>query len=1405
MDHLDSKQIETRVREQGKRFLEKVLIGTPGLQLRKTILFATIRCWKENTTDKPKSASQQRLSTNTGREVKEDAVQVLLASVVDEDLGRDVILKLCKRAADAYMETVLVKGLVVLSGMGNDNTGDMGKENAHDNGEEEEEEEMDLFSEGEKIRARGKGGVEDFVKGLIKNVVEKGGKNIGKGLAMVVAVVREVWVGDGLIRLILHQVLREMEKVDVGELPAFIYQVLLLAGKRGGGKEKSNVLLGITEMFGRLEKRARRLEEQSQSMMDEDEDAIVSVGYVSVRELRQIQGTALLHVEYVVKQDPGLGVEIGRLVKAGVECSNRFLTPFGIGVVLAVAKSVGRQYEVLEGLREAMGRYGREMERRKQNLFVGRVTLNDEEVVDPRLSVLFVAECMCEYGWEYVKESLLAFALLVMDRPLGRGGDGEECLGRRLLVKLFEGDAGIRERIMEEMTSRIALQEKSTNKAIAVVRQLAEKIPFYVMEHSRYVKDGIEFLVTLPPWISMELMIAYKPLLMARQDLRNYFHLVIRKCLFKRDAASRAVAISGFLMIASLGGSFQSGNTSQSQLQPNSSQYQTNGFEVVFESLQPIRKIFSYPAAQRAFLYNSVTQCLQQGSEDVACNVGTALSEILRRHLQTFVDPARPPHVHLERCVNENENGELVEPLGELTWCVALCESLRDAAEYPRSYIIDLARRVANVSIQDFHVARDLLTAGSQPLATPSEIEDGQRVSRASRNKIRVVAALCEGLINSTLLLKPSDLTWSIVSEILIPLLALKRAAFDLLREAGAASPADAFGELGGDMGIERLRPGFKMFLQRGIKSSNSTKAKKRKHGNRGRPTENNGATASNQVTSDHRFGCFSILASASSRPQLPLDVTMRVLSSMSDAMASASGDMRNAFRGQIDSRDFQELRTYLLAVAQKHVEDFITNTTKEDGHLTLSSLTVMTGAINGLTRMAMGDFKRFRRCLSSSKGQNGLMALQIAEKCAYCLTLLGKLDIETVSSFCHALLLKPEASPVQWNQPDVFDSAVDAIEKLADSLMQDELIKEASVVLRMYESMVKIVSRSLRGVEKISVFLDKRIEWAADLLSEKSIQDVGVVKVLAQYCLLYTKNNNDLRRAGHLCQRLLEVIGDCDENAQISQGIENAEEKLVSAQSIRQETCLSVVNVVLDVLDQAVNDVEWCLCRMSALESSLDNNGMEVDGEPYKNSQGYENDAAQQQMIAKQAMRAEDAAQLRLEGVVRTLRGLARCAIAKWNQKEKLLKLITKTYKVLCTAAQAQTKRRGDPRTSFTSLVDACKGLSPTLWTYLAFAGAENAMDRSSKRSSSASREARVMPQLIYEVERFEKVLIAVQKKTKINLLRGMRRNIARDFRIREELLQDDDHDDSNEGGDSNDTAMRNGPSSSSKRLRSR
>lgn len=1336
----------------------------------------------------------------TGSVPTRDATfQSYLAGLIDADIPPYTLVNACVKSADIHLLPVLVKCLGVLAQIGHI------KELKSVGGDiiisQSQYQDHELLSQAEvknvdphqrpciqtalpenpdnapekiAIRRTGQNFVDEFVSKLVDTPIGSRPSQTRSGNVFIVSVARESPLSSHAVERVLHILISRMHLVEIFELPAYIYQLLLFASTKGKEFAKSCVLLRIAEVFAEYEHNILKSEAMSQSMRDNDEDAIVA-DELSLKTLREVEGTALYHIDVATRQDPSLATEIVKLTKSGVENPRHFLSSFGTGIVLLLSRSAFLRKDVLPLLREAIARFGKERSFRSDNIFAGRVAMNDDKLPDPRDSLLKIAESTCESGWDFVKEGLLELSFVLLDKPLPLlRPTHRQSLGMELISKLFNSHPVMRPVILKHLHFRIALQEKSAFHAIRIIKSLIDNYPYCMLEHQSFIRDCIELLVTLPQWLASPLMNAFKPFFELRQDLLDFFYLVVRKSLFYKESSTRAMAISGFLTVASVfrGTGVSNRSMSQATSQRDLSQRaDTSIINAIIETIQPLRRVFSFPGVMRAFMYKTVVTYIHEAaSANAVVPIASALGSVLLSHVHRFVNVEKAPYLLLDLCVNEAGGGALQEPLGELLWCLAVLESKRAPEEYHKSYITDLAKKVASVSFQDFPVSK-------APLSSPEdEIEgltqSGQAAALANRNKVRVLGASVEALIHATLISPQQHFDWKLVSEVVVPLLLLKGKVFDSLRSVGASSPSDAFRDLGGDLELERLRPLARLMFNRSAKASS---LKKGGGARKGKSDQSSGQGTSQNLGC--RAGSFSVLVSAHMKPSLSLQSCLNVLQMMAEA-AGESQDDGNPFSGQVDSQDFHDLRVYLLVVAHKHVDEFVQMMSKwslEEPERSHKDVMEMVTAVETLVRMAMYDFKRFRRASGEVAGRGGLKALQIGESCAAALPYLCQYDDVVIASFCKALL--PAAANSVFNDNEsTCETAVDALEKLVESLLGELLAKEAIVVLHIHDHLVQCIVMSSGTVEKKAKCLSKRAQWAIEMVSSRTIRDASIVKTLVHMCLVYIENNNDLRLGEEICERLLQIIGGCDTAAEPPEVNEADNGRVKNALAIQQDTCLSTVDAVCDVVERGITDVEWCLGRMISLEAVLESH---FSTNLVSNATGKEVSDHEKKLhdkTAKLAIRAEDAAQTRLAGVIQALRGLYRCAIAKWGQQERLLKLATKSFKLLSTATQAQTKRRGDPRTSFIALITEGKLLSPTLAASYMFLEANAMNDGGGASASRAKTEGRMKAQLVYDEERFYQLLIAAQKRTKINLLRGMRRSTARDFRIREDKLRYDE-----------------------------
>lgn len=1426
-----------KLQSEGEAYLQRSLGRDVDGATRGSVICAAMRYLKAKSKSqaRPASASQAVVfSQGTAQQTKGSSFLSALAASLDFDVQVGVLVKVTIESADLRLFPILSKALSLLAkkqtiegakdadgnevpitlhakkrkaksqGGGKLAKRKSGKKDDEDDmfnddlslnpdavdedldDDEEDTSQLASIDSGAAIQGRtGQAFVDDFVSKLVQIDAEEGSSADRTEDVFLASVAREAPLSATATKAVLMCLLHRMRTVSLFELPAYVYQTLLFASAKGGLSLKKLFLVSIAKLFKEIEDNATSVERATQSMVEEDEDAITS-NATTPKQIRQVQGTTLFHIDYALKQDPGLVSELVKLAKSSVETQTEFMTPFGIAVLMAVARSPSFQTEVLGHIRESLVRFEKERTTRKKILFASRATLNDEELLRPSASILEAAKRGCGDGWEFIAEPFFQFANLLLERPVV----GEKNLAIKLTRALFCAQPSMRKPIMEQITTRIALRGKSAADAIAVLDILARKAPLEVLELNYFIRQSIELCVHLPTSLAGLLINAIKPLLRSRRDLLDYFFLVLRKALFHRENSNRAVAAYGFLNILAFK-TEQKSMSNESALTATPSGMRRRRMSSlpsrvaladadlarIKAASQPLRRAITHPPALRSLLYKEIGSFIGSLSESTerqaACS---ALKELLRPHFLRFIDAAHAPYILIDLCVDESAGGALHEPLGDLVQCLSVVESLLSSRQSEDTYIVELARKLASVSISDFSISKDVPNDAGETAddGATQEQRAESAAAMANRNRTRVLGNVTEALISATLFASTQRQDPGLIEDVVLPLLAMREKIMDVLRHLGCASASNAIRDLGGDPSIEA---GYAHPF--GLKRPGKSSANPKKPGKKSKATKEsaeNGTGNSSSTPNEFKFGAFNVLYSAAHSPTLPLATAMQCLEKMACRGKIPQSDrLASFFSDKEDDQNIADLHSYLLAVAMKHIQNANEHTRRTNQSLLSRSpaeSSTVASAICAMSRIAMADFKRLKHMAAPQTSSDRLNSLQIIEACAKSVSAVFDNDFAIFTQLSEAI------------SPDVVGDSDDeealpalaglgVLEVLIENLIKDKSFKECMSLLRTYKHFTDCIEAHDRSIEAASSLRERQMKWGAKLLSECTAVDAAIVGSITSLATLYSGNNDDMRVAADIIERLNVVIGSV-EATEARSSEERDKNALASALAIQQPTSLAAVDSILDSIDMALNDAEWCLGRMSSLEVAAalagDNADLEVRGLA---NAFLQSEKKREKVAAQQTIRAEDAAQTRLAGVIRNLENLAKCAVAKWTLQERLLRAITRAYKLLSIATQAQVKRKGDPRTSFITMLNTSKSLSPILWAYLAFLGNEKGQDVS-KKGGKVSKEARIVPQLIYEVELFEKLLISAQKHTKINLLRGMRRNTARDFRIQEDMLKE-------------------------------
>ncbi|XP_070764117.1 Fanconi anemia group I protein [Enoplosus armatus] len=312
---------------------------------------------------------------------------------------------------------------------------------------------------------------------------------------------------------------------------------------------------------------------------------------------------------------------------------------------------------------------------------------------------------------------------------------------------------------------------------------------------------------------------------------------------------------------------------------------------------------------------------------------------------------------------------------------------------------------------------------------------------------------------------------------------------------------------------------------------------------------------------------------------------------------------------------------------------------------------------------------------------------------------------------------------------------------------------KEAQLLV----SILSVLSRQLKPSSQQFV---QMITWTVKICKETSFEDCafskGLLSLLFNLHVLYKSPVSLLLE---LCQDIHSQLGDIDQDVEV--------EKQSHFAIVNMKTATTAALLVLSQVDRVLDEVDWLIARKKSQAASDKSGSVEAT-----------QTAGQQDPIEK-------AVTLQLGTLLTALNELVQTALLPGTSTITLLRELTRTYTILTTLVkyyiQVCASQHGALPARFEKLVKLSGShLTPQCYSFITYAqsgefGGGGADDKKKKKrnevntvaSSKLLRETKAIPNLIFSIEQYEKYLIALSKKSKVNLMQYMKLSTSRDFRI--------------------------------------
>ncbi|XP_024961417.1 Fanconi anemia group I protein [Cynara cardunculus var. scolymus] len=338
------------------------------------------------------------------------------------------------------------------------------------------------------------------------------------------------FVDKGRGRQFAEKVFDNMHCVELQDLPSLVYQLLVLASK---GFNKREIIKGIVFFFGTK----------------------MHMKKTSYNIVREVEGTALLYVNFAVKQDPSLGQEVMGLVRSDLQVIDHFV----VGLLLSIARIRRYRESSMGTLKTALSTAYKDYKFSRHCKWLPD-GLKEEYLQNAILTEKAVLRAVNEsnYGREHIVPSIvqLGFVLLESVEEINlkelenTGLVGSQELGIQMLQSLFEVHDMARNEIIEQCKFRIlSLKPEQSLVIIRLLGSLVQNYSYPMLEYVSHLKELLDYFGFMHNKVASHLINVLLPLIKFSHNLQDYIILVVRKAMFRRDDHIRLAAAGAIINV----------------------------------------------------------------------------------------------------------------------------------------------------------------------------------------------------------------------------------------------------------------------------------------------------------------------------------------------------------------------------------------------------------------------------------------------------------------------------------------------------------------------------------------------------------------------------------------------------------------------------------------------------------------------------------------------------------------------------------------------------------------------------------------------------------------------------------------------------------------------------------------
>ncbi|PKC11484.1 hypothetical protein RhiirA5_354118 [Rhizophagus irregularis] len=289
---------------------------------------------------------------------------------------------------------------------------------------------------------------------------------------------------------------------------------------------------------------------------------------------------------------------------------------------------------------------------------------------------------------------------------------------------------------------------------------------------------------------------------------------------------------------------------------------------------------------------------------------------------------------------------------------------------------------------------------------------------------------------------------------------------------------------------------------------------------------------------------------------------------------------------------------------------------------------------------------------------------------------------------------------------------------------------------------------------------LEQLVTWLRALCKERVIEDTILAKNIISLLIKLEKDMPDFETSAEIAHDMLSVLGDINGNA-------DGNEVNPNFVIVNPRTSGIICNILIGSIENMYEEIEWFLTRMKLICSVKDKD------------------------LNREKVNMTDVEQIicsRLTTIINTMIYMEQTSLQD-SSSEQLIKCLQKTYKVMIALIKYKIAEGGEILKHFIDLIELTGlKLTENLYSLLLAFGSKPEINRiqlgkkrkpktkPTTQKARIARESKIIPDLIFLLEQYERYLIQLTKKSKVDLTQYIKRATNRDFKIKTDLMDEND-----------------------------